>query len=501
MKVLIFTFLLLHLILSMDNENDGNFFLNYNYESNSDTDDEENHSTIDNKKTTDKEEDGSYPSSKYQLTNEVDKNKMIYGFQEITPQNLNPPLSGIKKKTEFHQENSNNLSFSEDSTLTSPFHASQNTKDRFQGLSNNSLHYGSWNESPFQKANSRSSLNTYPFHGSKFPTSMNTSPFHMITSPIHPSSNPIPQNYNPLFPNENSFSPNHQLPPQMNANMVLPFQFTGPNNILNYQDQQDNDNGNDQDWLNDSIFNMTKSDDDENDFENPFNMLKHSTESTVDKKVHESFKPQFMYSKSYDEENFEKFPIFSRSKTAPVKETTEKDKKVTVVEKAETKRLLHQSSHPKNNENQERMKKEIKEDYKDGAFRHGGKQEHLDRAKKNLRSIYAAEIETIKNNVRSECIMFAPLPRYEEDIKTISMKMHDLFNDAQRAQKEIDPFVVADYIPFMECLNKIIGNKESMESMEKMEPEQIILSKIGIYYLFTIYFKLRMSQNRFLFDI
>merc|ERR1712034_140836 len=120
---------------------------------------------------------------------------------------------------------------------------------------------------------------------------MNTSPFHTITSPIHP------QNYNPLFPNENSFSPNYQRPPQMNANMVLPFQFTGPNNILNYQDQQDNDNGNDQDWLNDSIFNMTKSDDDENGFENPFNMLKHSTESTVDKKVHESFKPKFMHSK------------------------------------------------------------------------------------------------------------------------------------------------------------------------------------------------------------
>ena len=85
---------------------------------------------------------------------------------------------------------------------------------------------------------------------------MNTSPFHTTTSPIHTSCGPIPQNHNPLFPNENLFSLNHQLP-QMNTNMALPFQFTGPNNILNYQDQQDNillGNGNDQDWLNDSIF-------------------------------------------------------------------------------------------------------------------------------------------------------------------------------------------------------------------------------------------------------
>ena len=121
MKVLIFTFLLLHLILSMDNENNGNFFLNHNYKSNSDTDDEENHPTIDNKKTTDKEGADSYPpkpftrqirhmnipSFKYQLTNEVDKNKMICGFQENTinqSQNLNPPLSGIKKENEFYQE-------------------------------------------------------------------------------------------------------------------------------------------------------------------------------------------------------------------------------------------------------------------------------------------------------------------------------------------------------------------------------------------------------------
>ena len=40
------------------------------------------------------------------------------------------------------------------------------------------------------------------------------------------------------------------------------------------------------------------SDDGKNDFENPFN-LKHSTELTVHKRVHESFEPQFMHSKTY----------------------------------------------------------------------------------------------------------------------------------------------------------------------------------------------------------
>merc|ERR1712034_146939 len=144
--------------------------------------------------------------------------------------------------------------------------------------------------------------------------------------------------------------------------------------------------------FNDSIFNMESDTDDY--FENP----------------------QFMRSKSYDEKNFEIFPIFARSKTAPIKEKTEKENNL-----IKFKRLLYQTWHPKNSENHNRMKDELKKDYKQGALRCGGKQVNVDRAKTNLRFFYAEEIE---DTVMSECICDAPPPDLGNS-KTIMKQMHD----------------------------------------------------------------------------
>jgi len=466
MKILFFTFFLLRLILSMDNENeltDKKFFLNHNYKIDSDTEDEKDLISIDKKKKSN--EDASKNGFHNIKEDQSTTNRLTPMINMSKSKNLNPPLSEI---TKFYQEDSNDLNLSQDSTWTSPFRVFSDPRDNsnsFQEISKFSSLDGSWNESPLK--NSMSSLNTSPFHGSKFTTSMKTSPFHTTASPIHGSSMKI-SSFNLQSPNENTFPFNTQ-PFQTNENLLSPFQFVGPNTVLNYSNQQENiplANPN-QDWFNDSIFTMES--DTEDYFENP----------------------QFTRSKSHDEKNFELFPIFAKSKTVPIREKTEKEKNL-----IKSKRLLYQTWHPKNNENQDRMKNELKKDYKEGAFRYGGKQVNVDRAKTNLRFFYAEDIEEIKDKVMSECIRDAPLPDFGNS-KTIMKQMHDSFNDAQKAQKIIDPYKIADYIPFMKFLT-YLGN---LKSIENMEPEEIILSNIGGYYLFTIYFKLCRSKKRLLFDI
>lgn len=132
----------------------------------------------------------------------------------------------------------------------------------------------------------------------------------------------------------------------------------------------------------------------------------------------------------------------------------------------------------------------LKEDFKNGALKFGGKEDNIIRAKSNLKFVYADEIKKIEEEAEKDCILNAPLPQYtnpHNSKPTISQRMKTLFEDAKRTQEKIDPYLVADYIDFINLVQKIHAE------VENISPENILASeKLTAYFIWAL--RLKVSQ-------
>lgn len=139
-----------------------------------------------------------------------------------------------------------------------------------------------------------------------------------------------------------------------------------------------------------------------------------------------------------------------------------------------------------------KLKNQLKQLFKDGAIRNGGREEDIINARFLLRFLYAEEIEKVRTEVELDCIGSAPLPQYGPNVKTVSERMKQLFTDAKIAQENIDPYLVADYVDFMKFVQSI--DEKFNKSVQNMSPEEILASQKHLVYLL---YELKFQGNKF----
>jgi hypothetical protein len=178
----------------------------------------------------------------------------------------------------------------------------------------------------------------------------------------------------------------------------------------------------------------------------------------------------------------------AKSEPLPKRLKTEEEKRI-----QEKKRMLCRKNTSETKTKREelpKLKNDLKEDFKNGALKFGGKEDNIIRAKSNLKFVYADEIKKIEEEAEKDCILNAPLPQYtnpHNSKPTISQRMKTLFEDAKRTQEKIDPYLVADYIDFINLVQKIHAE------VENISPENILASeKLTAYFIWAL--RLKVSQ-------